>query len=224
MLATLLIWLSVAVAVLALVDLFLSTAQKDWLSNVVLKLWSILDEAKGWSFADWLKEPRSTWWLAGSFGLLYCIYQVWLDMRHQQTPEEWPYLLVLVIPGFIFAMVMRPIFARLLKFTSGKALFRKLATIALLTLIANAVLIPILALTGVEWIFIPGLLLLGIPSFFVLLCLLTILVARVLAYLFSAILYVGEFLVRRIAEYPKGPVLAISVFFGGMIALIKAFG
>src|SRR6516164_116699 len=59
MLATLLIWLSVAVAVLALADLFLSQAQKTWLSDALIKTWSVLDEAKSWSFADWLKKPSS---------------------------------------------------------------------------------------------------------------------------------------------------------------------
>lgn len=78
MLATLLIWLSVAVAVLTLLDLFLSKAQKDWLSNAVLKLWIILDEARGWSFADWLKQPRATWWLAVSLGLFTGTSIVWL--------------------------------------------------------------------------------------------------------------------------------------------------
>jgi hypothetical protein len=58
MLATLLIWLSGAVAVLALLDLFLSKTQKAWLSNAVIKAWSILDEAKEWSFTDWLKMPK----------------------------------------------------------------------------------------------------------------------------------------------------------------------
>src|SRR5215510_8281325 len=70
MLGTLLIWLSVAVAILAIVDLFLSDSQKAWLSNAVIKTWNILDEGKGWSFADWLKRPRAKWWLALSLGLL----------------------------------------------------------------------------------------------------------------------------------------------------------
>src|SRR5262249_23046738 len=77
MLATLLIWLGVAVAALALVDVFLSKAQKDWLDTASIKLWSILDEARGWSFADWLKQPRATWWLAVSLGLFMGILTAW---------------------------------------------------------------------------------------------------------------------------------------------------
>jgi hypothetical protein len=42
-------------------------------------------------------------------------------------------------------------------------------------------------------------------------------------YLGSLILVVAEFTMRRIAEYPKGPILAGSVALGSITALIKAF-
>ena len=45
-----------------------------------------------------------------------------------------------------------------------------------------------------------------------------------LIYLSSLCLYIVEITVRRIAEYPKGPLLAGSVVIGSVIALIKAFG
>jgi hypothetical protein len=76
MLAMLLIWICAAVAVLKLVDLFLSPAQKTWLSNAVIKTWNVLDEAKAWSFADWLKRPRAIWWLAVSLTLLSMCFQL----------------------------------------------------------------------------------------------------------------------------------------------------
>jgi hypothetical protein len=46
MLATIFIWLSVAVIALGLADILLSKTQKEWLSNAVLKLWGALDEAR----------------------------------------------------------------------------------------------------------------------------------------------------------------------------------
>jgi len=219
MLATLLIWLSVAVAVLALTDLFLSTAQKDWLSNAVLKLWSILDEAKAWSFADWLKEPRPIWWLAISFGLLIGIHEAWQNWttEHERVLAEhlqwvpWLRLLELTLYTVFVTLLARVIFARLSKFTSG----RLATSAALLWLIVLAGMLSIVLLTrrtDFGWFQVTSLMLLGVPSF-VFLCLLMILVARALAYIGSAILYVGEFIVHRIAEYPKGPVLAISAFF-----------
>src|SRR5262245_58062157 len=168
MLATLLIWLSAAVAILALADLFLSEAQKGWLSNAVVKLWSILDEAKGWSFVDWLKKLRAIWWLAISV-------------------------------GFVVASLSE-------------------------TLIDFTIFAIIAPETPLEWATLSVTLLLGVPLSIILFCLFTILIARALAFVAGAILYVGEFMVRRIAEYPKGPVLALSTFFGGVCALIKAFG
>jgi len=42
-------------------------------------------------------------------------------------------------------------------------------------------------------------------------------------YVGSFCLYIAEFTMRRIAEYPKGPILAGSVALGSITALIKAF-
>lgn len=61
------------------------------------------------------------------------------------------------------------------------------------------------------------------PTSLVLLCLVMIFAALAVAYVGSGGLIVGEFVVRRIAEYPKGPILALSAFFGCVAALFKAF-
>jgi hypothetical protein len=45
--ATLFIWLSAGLAVLMLADLLLSEKQKEWLSKTVIRVWSVLDEARG---------------------------------------------------------------------------------------------------------------------------------------------------------------------------------
>src|SRR5262249_50717753 len=129
MLATILIWLSAAVAVLALADLFLSKAQKDWLSNAVIKIWNVLDEAKAWSLADWLKNPRARWWFAISIGLVMGVQQAWSI----STEENGEYLrpdvfgdavrnnpltisLLAASAAILFTLLSRPIFARLLDF------------------------------------------------------------------------------------------------------------
>jgi hypothetical protein len=44
-----------------------------------------------------------------------------------------------------------------------------------------------------------------------------------LAYSATAVLYLFELVVRRIAEYPKGPILAVSAICGGVAALLKFF-
>src|SRR6516225_6033863 len=130
MLATLLIWLSVAVAVLALLDLFLSKAQKTWLSNVVIKAWNILDEARRWSFLDWLKNPRARWWLALSLalvlGLVFNVWQIFL----LESSEGFFLLTVAVISiSFVIFDVYRlrcKLDDYLLRFTLPKDLLLKL--------------------------------------------------------------------------------------------------
>jgi len=241
MLATLLIWLSAAVAVLALADLLLSKAQKDWLSNAVIKIWSVLDEAKAWSFADWLKNPRARWWFAISVGLLMGVQQAWSIITEESgeylRPDVFgdalrnsPLIISLLAAwtAILVALLSRPIFARLLDFTSRKSLALRLTVFSLFALIVFVIMTLTLGLSEQSSIFpvilIASLLVLGLPALLVLLCVLTILFALGLAYVASAVLYVGEFVVRRIAEYPKGPVLALSALFGGVCALIKVFG
>jgi hypothetical protein len=264
MFATLLIWLSAAVAILAIVDLFLSDSQKVWLSNAVTKTWNILDEAKGWSFADWLKKPRAKWWLAITLGLFLGVEQlrglmggvdplrVFATGVAQRVPMDHPnyelissYLDILVPNSLVITLMsavaaMGGIFlswfilAWLLKSNSGKLPVRRLVIAFVASLVFSLSIFFIFALSATR-IEHPSsnkalvtlmvmLVLLAMTPVYVILCVIMIFVARALAYIASAILYVGEFVVRRIAEYPKGPVLALSVLFGSIVALIKAFG
>jgi hypothetical protein len=247
MLATIFIWLSVAVIALGLADILLSKTQKEWLSNAVLKLWGALDEAKGWSFADWLKKPRAKWWFAVTVGLGLAILEavfvfVWHDLfaewRAQRRGTE-PLKLdvfgrlfaALWAGAFVWAFIVyvtRPIFAWLLQFSSTKHLSNKLV-ISLLgasaaLFLSTFFLDELLQGGGVYHVVGNILLTLTLPLGLLFLCAATIFISMAMGYAASGALYVGEFVVRRIAEYPKGPVLAISALFGGIAALIKAFG
>jgi hypothetical protein len=242
MLGTLLIWLSVAVAILAIVDLFLSDSQKAWLSNAVIKTWNILDEAKGWSFADWIKKPRATWWLAVGLGLLLGSFLGivnWLtELYLGRADDNWSWVVAVGYPLttalilFIFSFLTRRIFAWLLKFGSLLRIAKILTVVYFVSvLIMTLIMIAIFSIgesseSPAQWIWLAilFLFLLILPLGLLTWCGLTIFVARGLAYLASGIFYIGEFIVRRIAEYPKGPVLALSALCGGIVALIKAFG
>ena len=48
-------------------------------------------------------------------------------------------------------------------------------------------------------------------------------VPLIAGYLLSPVLYISEFIIRRIAEYPKGPLLALSAFLGAVASLLKVF-
>jgi hypothetical protein len=238
MLATVFIWFSVAAIVLKLADIFLSKAQKEWLSNAVLKIWSALDEAKGWSFANWLTKPDTKWWeglglvvfaLLASYSIFLVSYSMYHILVHgferefkfhfQQTMQLWIGALVIVFStSGIFVR-------RTVEFDSN--IVRILAIIsvfgAFLSLIvagfSHYFSASAFSLSEQDILFAIGVLV-GYPVVIVL----PIWVALGLAYLASAILYVCEFIIRRIAEYPKGPVLALSALIGGIAALVKAFG
>ncbi len=45
---------------------------------------------------------------------------------------------------------------------------------------------------------------------------------QIVAYAAKAVIAVLEFLLRRINEYPKGSLLGLSAFLGGIAAIIKA--
>ena len=210
--------------------------QKDRLDNAVVKLWIILDEARGWSFADWLKEPRAIWWLAVSLGLFLGILTVWSVWS--PLIKEWGILVgvAIIAPIALFVCVIVTwltfeAFQRLLDSRPGEFLARRGTEVAIGCLIAFVfwTLIEVAVITMIKPLLFrrivlgPIKLLQGmaaVTSF----CLLWIWVMRALAYFVSMILYVGEFIVRRIAEYPKGPVIAASTLFAGVIALIKALG
>jgi hypothetical protein len=199
MLGTLLIWLSVAVAILAIVDLFLSDSQKAWLSNAVIKTWNILDEAKGWSFADWIKKPRATWWLAVGLGLLLGSFLGivnWLtELYLGRADDNWSWVVAVGYPLttalilFIFSFLTRRIFAWLLKFGSLLRIAKILTVVYFVSvLIMTLIMIAIFSIgesseSPAQWIWLAilFLFLLILPLGLLTWCGLTIFVARGLA-------------------------------------------
>lgn len=226
MLANSVIALCVSVAILKLGDLFLSESQKDRLSNAVTRIWDTLDETKHWSPVDWLRNPRAKWWLAISVALCYGTSSVFLLYEPDDSgiPET-------IFIAILILFVARPILARLLNFSSGKQLWYRLA-IAVFCLV---VLYSVHETLSSHFPYAPGdsatsvfiravLILLLLPLIAAFVCVCAVLVSLAAAYLASIILFVLEFIARRIAEYPKGPILALSTFFGCIAALFKAFG
>jgi hypothetical protein len=242
MLGTLVIALSAAVAVLALLDFFLSKAQKEWLSNAVIRMWSILDEARGWSFSDWVKQPRARWWLALSLGIfptLLISQSEFLINRFVDKSTATPKLNWIDIVAHITAfMIAVPLLFLLAWSLLAWLLQRRKLNLAVILLAASVgYLVVVVFMMLIHGYFTgegfgpvrhPVLIwvqtLAALPFLLAFLCALLVLLSIGVAYVASATLYVAEFVVRRIAEYPKGPVLALSALLGGVAALIKAFG
>jgi hypothetical protein len=129
---------------------------------------------------------------------------------------------VLVVVSIVF--ISRPIFARLLEISSGRY--------ALLKLFSCSILVVLILLFFWFWflesleshsntsiVLLIFVLLLGL----IVLCAFLILMSICFAYIATAVLYVVELVVRRIAEYPRGPLLALIAIFGGAAALLKVF-
>lgn len=235
MLTSLLITLSVAVAILALLDLFLSDAQKKWLAVVATIIWSILDEAKAWSFSEWLKNPRATWWFAVSLALFSAIFGTWTELYGERSGDQNPMIVTIgqALSGIFLVTVSRPLFGIIFRFKSKKELARRGCLASLLSL-AGLILAGLIIALFESAPELPPLTepysraqtiasLLFIASSLLFACMLTLCLSVALAYIASLLLFIGEFFVRRIAEYPKGPVLALSAFFGSVFALLKAF-
>lgn len=224
MVASALIVLSLAVTVLAVLDFLLSENQKKLVADTVIATWNVLDEARKWSFADWLKNPRASAWLAISLALFYILAQsaMLLSVRTELHEDLW------VIPVFIsavFALILAfitlPIFSRLLKL--GKRLWYVSIAAGALYALALVLLHHYSNDSEFREEAFAAFLIVGVPAAILFFASLTIFFARFLAYAASGILFVSELIVRRIAEYPKGPIIAISAIFGGLVSLVKMF-
>jgi len=231
MLASALIVLSLTVTVLAVLDFLLSETQKKLVADTVIATWNILDEARKWSFSDWLKNPRASWWFAISFGLSAALSQAAMMptiMKYHELAGEgfprhaWiPLLFLGAVSGLIFTLITRPIFSRLLKL--GKRLWYVLIVASALYGLAFTSLAYSDTNSDLQTFGLAVYLVVGMPTGILLMVLFMIFFARFLAYIASGVLFVGELIVRRIAEYPKGPIIAISAIFGGVVSLVKIF-
>jgi hypothetical protein len=61
-------------------------------------------------------------------------------------------------------------------------------------------------------------------SFFNVIFWLPIAIALIIIYVASAFIFVAEFVMRKLAEYPKGAIVAIALILAALVALLKAVG
>jgi hypothetical protein len=82
------------------------------------------------------------------------------------------------------------------------------------TLATEIVRLLIVCATGVAIFF----------SFFNVIFWLPIAIALIIIYVASAFIFVAEFVMRKLAEYPKGAIVAIALILAALVALLKAVG
>ena len=61
-------------------------------------------------------------------------------------------------------------------------------------------------------------------SFFNVIFWLPIAILLIIIYVASAFIFVAEFVMRKLAEYPKGAIVAIALILAALVALLKAVG
>ena len=240
-LANTIIVLSAAIATLALIDLLMTDRQKDTLSNKVLALWSWLDDLRKLSFIDWIRNHRG---LVSLFATILPLATLLFATLNEILRFGYHHLSL--ISGSFGAIVGLLIGLWLVSFVlrakPGRQILVRATGALLLAVLPLAVLRPFEIFFGdplLDALFdalperhavtvfeaVMGAVLAGKLVTLILLAIwLLVVCPLVFAYVATALLYASEQLVRRIAEYRKGPVLALSALCGGIAALLKVFG
>jgi hypothetical protein len=226
MLATALV-LALVVALLQVLDFFLTEKQKGIITNWLTDAWNWLDEIKTTDVVDRLHRP---WLIELSVGTVALIViAVVVEYTYHDFARPFSLYRLLAVPFGL--AVASGYFAGKWIARSGTILSFAKRTI----LVAIAVgAIPLLDLLVSRSFFtedgnlFPYLLtawLISAPIAAVLvLILITAVMPLMFAYLGASVIYIGEYLIRKVTEYPKGPILAICLLVGAIVAMFKVFG
>lgn len=250
MLANLLFVIGVLVFVLKISDIFLSEPQKRTLTSLTVRTWNILDEMRRTKPRDWLKRPvvrRVIFITLLSWIALAVVYYFYLQL--QQSSDAFPRDGDLPARDFVNPSIIGWIEA--IGFGLGISIGFYIAwKVITRVLVRQSWLHPVVAfalvllITGVWVLFGSGhtyqrvffiqspvafyalmFMMVLIGSFIEILILAWLLCVTplVVSIIAMALLWPTEFIVRRIAEYPKGPLLALSGFCAAVAGFLKLF-
>lgn len=225
LLANAIIVLSVVVAGLALLDFLLNQEQKAWFNDKAVATWIRLDELKKFPLVDWWRDGGKWQWTILALSWAFFVYANSIPHPSGKEPLPGPpwvgYLAAIMIATMIGRWTIKYILPIVAKSPASIAFW--VFPIAVCSATA-------LGLYGmVRYPVSPGSIssaLFGITAFFGIMVTLAWIVAVLplaLVYLAAAILALVEFFVRRIAEYQRGAILAVSVLVGGAVAILRAF-
>lgn len=229
---------------LKLLDFFLSDEQKRLLDRWSLQLWIWLADAKERSLLDWLRRHRR---------LIVAIALVLGGLYFADFSSKMfsPFIAFQHVPSslFILSILVATLFSGLwLGLTiinvtlRARSLFKAAGRASMFVLIAIAPLLIMLLFFSSDFLkpfaeaetrTTLGTLVLGSAIFFLycgvfcsLIALIfwaTVALPLVVIYALSASVFLAEFISRRVAEYPKGAILALSALLGGLAGLLKLF-
>jgi len=210
--------LGIAVVIFGALNFLLSNSQKQVLSETAVKLWNWLDEAKKLPLLQFLRQKNVRFVLAGFGFLVVCGYTLLLISGSSSTQyfEHIAAVISVGVCGIGLWMIPFTLAAKSSIDTLVRAtLFLALACLPLTAFFAFTTQQPGVLIS--DDFIVP--LIATVVAFLLWCC---IAVPLMLIYSAIAILYVFELLTRRVAEYPKGVLLACSLIFGSMAAILKA--
>jgi hypothetical protein len=230
MIANLLIVTGFISGVFGMLDAFMSDQQKKSVEMLTLRAWYRLNNAKRVTTSDWLFRKENRGWLVGITVVIFAAFALPLFFTNFIRLDEDPWhtlgtLFVVLVFSILGAVVGRIV---LLVVLNGKQGWIA-AKVSLLALVLPAALYGFdktcSSCVGhtniaVELLYLTVMTVLAVPLVFLIIAALPVGVVRIAV----LVLTVSEFVVRKIAEYPKGVVLAISTIVTGVGGVLKAFG
>jgi hypothetical protein len=229
------IYINAVVSILTLLEILLSEKQKVWVADQTVILWAWLDEMKKNSLLSWLRDLRK--WIVGTAVFLAICYVVLVILTRDQSIKYDNSLLLFYISHFLLLLVggwcgYKIVYLTLNARTLFRAFLRATVFACLVSLPFFGItafmshfkeaLIPEETVTLFQMITVILFIVTTLYTGLMLIFWAVVAVPLVFVYAFSIILFVLEFIVRRIAEYPKGPILAASVLVGGIFIFVKA--
>jgi hypothetical protein len=230
-LANILIAVCAAPGAFKLLDIFLSAKQKEWIENRTLSLWDRLDESKKMAFSEFVTRNERRL-IVISFLVVLVLKDADAYVYHANFAKELrnPHLDYWVgfAVGTLWFLLMAWLGAKLalwvLRAKSTKSRLIRLAVLFLLTLpllifLGDAFDFYDLSETIYPVIFNVAYYTAALPVFW------AVAVAHLLLiYVAIVFLHIAEFIVRRVAESDKGPILVGSAICAALAALLKAGG
>jgi hypothetical protein len=210
MLANVLIFMGAIAGVLGLTDLLISDAQKQSISNELTRAWLWLDERKSVSYTDRLRTRGMQIWLPLGITSIW-FFQILLDRSGPNLPS-------LVLVSLIGLASGAGIWFTARAPTDRSAILRaSICCLMSLAPLGAIFLVPEMDL-GLAIFLVAA----GLVTLFVLMP--TVVAPLILVAVLTAALKVAELVVRRLLEYPKGPVLGLAVVLTSLGALFKGAG
>jgi hypothetical protein len=230
------LWVFAAIiATLAILELYLGDNQKKRLASAVTGWWSWIADLSDLSFVEFLRDSAiQRWisWVSASLTFILFVASAHLGLG---MSLDWFFAVVV-----FFAAIVVSLFAvigqRILYFVFSQGWTYQIPFRAIIVLLAYFGLVvilvypflagwgpPLVEFGGVPSISWSALLAIAFVLFGSLMLICTLLAPLTFLLIFRVLLSTIELTLRRIAEYPKGPILAISAVVAAAGGILKLF-